>query len=142
MEIWKQVAIDDLKRFKYLENSIIYMEGQIEDLSEGIIASSSNLNRAAVQNGSFSIDDKYNNAIVLKDKLAEQVKRNKADYTRIKSALEKLSEKERKILQYAYIDRKHGYMDRIMGEYNIESAQAYRYVNYALCKYILISYGG
>lgn len=141
MEIWKQVAIDDLKRFKYLENSIIYMEGQIEDIAEGITASSNNLNRAAVQNGSFSIDDKYNNTIVLKDKLAEQVKRNKADYTRIKSALEKLSEKERKILQYAYIDRKHGYMDRIMEELCVESAQAYRYINLYLQKYIRVQYG-
>ena len=141
MEIWKQVAINDLCRFNYLRNSIESMRQQIENINARLVGSGYCMGNTPVQGGGSQIEDKYNNGIVLKDKLENQIKQNEKDYMLIKSAFEKLSKDEQKILNYAYINRSHKYIEIISETFNVETAQAYRYVNAALQKYIMVRYG-
>ncbi len=141
MEIWKQVAIDDLTRFKYLKESIISMEKEIKDIDAFVLSSGNGGDAVRVQGGGVSIEDKYNNYIVKRDKLLHQVRQNKADYESIKNAISKLNADEQKILEIAYIDRKSMYIDVICEKFNIEIAQAYRYVNSALKQYLRVRYG-
>lgn len=141
MEIWKQVAIDDLKRFKYLEDSIISMEKEINDIDDFVLSSGNGGDAVRVQGGGSSIEDKYNNYIVKKDKLLHQIRQNKADYENIGNAILKLNVDEQKILEIAYIDRKEKFIDEICKIFNVETAQAYRYVNNVLQMYIRVRYG-
>ena len=67
-----------------------------------------------VQGGGSKIEDKYNNCIVLKERLQQLVEKNEKDYMRIKTAIEHLPEDERKILKYAYIDRPQNRTKTIM----------------------------
>ena len=55
--------------------------------------------------------------------------------------IEILTFEERKILEYAYIDRSSKYIDRICEVFNIERTKAYEDINRALQKYIMIKYG-
>lgn len=141
MEIWKQVAIDDLTRFKYLKESIISMEKEIKDIDTFVLSSGNVGDAVRVQGGGSSIEDKYNNYIVKKDKLLNQIQHNKADYENIKTAIQKLSTNEQTVLHIAYIDRKEKYIDEICQTFNVETAQAYRYANNALQMYIRVRYG-
>ena len=140
MEIWKQVAIDDLSRFNYLKESIISMEKEIRDI-DSLVLSSNTSDIGKVQCSGISVEDKYNNCIVKKDKLLHQIRQNKADYENIKTALQKLSEDNQKIINIAYINKKRKYIDEICQIFNVETAQAYRYVNNALQMYTRVRYG-
>lgn len=94
-----------------------------------------------VQGGGSKLEDRYNDTIVLKDKLERQIAENSQDYCLIRRALDKLTEEEQKILKYAYINRTGNYIGVIMETYNIEQAQAYKYINKALNKYVQARYG-
>ena len=141
MEFWRQVAIDDLKRFRYLETSIDSMQEQIEIINSQISGSGYCMSASPVSGGASKLEDKYNNAIVLKDKLKHQISDNNKEYDLIKKTLDKLTHEERKILEYAYIDRSSKYIDRICEVFNIERTQAYRNINSALNHYVMVRYG-
>ena len=141
MEIWRQVAIDDLKRYNSLHQSIINIKEEIADIDDRLSVSGYTISAVPVQGGSSKIEDKYNNSIVIKDRLQRTLEQNIKDYKRIKRTLEQMSEQEQKLLYYAYINRTSNYIKVIMDTFNIESAQAYRYVNNALNRYVLIRYG-
>ena len=141
MDIWKQVAIDDLKRFTYLENSVRQMRAEIADINAALIGGGYNMGSTPVQGGGSKLEDKYNNYIVKKDRLMLQAQQNEKDYIRIGKALEQLSETDRKVLNYAYINRTPNYIRLIMDTFCIESAQAYRYINNALNQYVRVRYG-
>ena len=141
MEIWRQAAIDDLKRFRYLENSIESMQEQIAIINNQLSGSGYCMSTTPVSGGASKLEDKYNNAIVLKDKLKHQIIDNNKEYDLIKRTLDKLTYEERKILEYAYIDRSSKYIDRICEVFNIERTQAYRNINNALNHYVMVRYG-
>lgn len=141
MDIWKQVAIDDLKRFNYLESSVKEMRAEIADINAALIGGGYNMGSTPVQGGSSKLEDKYNNYMVKKDRLIQQVGQNEKDYIRIKKALDMLDETDRKLLNYAYINRTPNYIRLIMDTFCIESAQAYRYINNALNQYVRVRYG-
>ena len=141
MEIWRQVAIDDLKKFRYLENSIESMQEQIAIINNQLSGSGYCMSTTPVSGGASKLEDKYNNAIVLKDKLKHQIIDNNKEYDLIKRTLDKLTYEERKILEYAYIDRSSKYIDRICEVFNIERTQAYRNINNALNHYVMVRYG-
>ena len=141
MEIWRQAAIDDLKRYNSLHQSIINIKEEIADIDDRLSVSGYTISAVPVQGGSSKIEDKYNNSIVIKDRLQRTLEQNIKDYKRIKRTLDQMSEQEQKLLYYAYINRTSNYIKVIMDTFNIESAQAYRYVNNALNRYVLIRYG-
>ena len=141
IEFWKQVAIYDLRRFNSLQASVKSMQEQVESINTRLEGSAYSFSSTPVQGGGSKIEDKYNDAIVLKDKLQSQIAENEKDYILISRALEKLSRDEQKILNYAYISRPSNYIGVIMDTFNIEQAQAYRNINKALSKYIKARYG-
>ena len=117
------------------------MQEQVESINTRLAGSAYSFSSTPVQGGGCKLEDKYNEAIVLKDKLQSQIEENEKDYTLIKQALEKLSKEEQKILNYAYISRPSNYIGVIMETFNIEQAQAYKYINKALNQYIKVRYG-
>ena len=141
IELWKHEAIKDLKRFSYLEESIKNNKEEIEDINAMLEGGGYCMSSTPVQGGGSKIEDKYNNCIVLKERLQQLVEKNEKDYMRIKTAIEHLSEDERKILKYAYIDRPQNRTKTIMETFCVERTQAYNYINDALNKYVLVRYG-
>ena len=135
------MAIYDLRRFNSLNDSIISMREQVDSINARLEGGAYSFSSTPVQGGSCKLEEKYNDAIVLKDKLQSQIKENEKDYALIKRALDKLSNDEQRILNYAYISRPSNYIGVIMDTFNIEQAQAYNQINKALKKYIIFRYG-
>ena len=135
------MAIYDLRRFKSLNDSIISMREQLDSINTRLSGSAYSFSSTPVQGGGSKLEDKYNDAIVLKDKLLGQIAENEKDYELISRALNKLSAEEQKILSYAYINRPGNYIGVIMDTYVVERAQAYRYIDKALNKYVQVRYG-
>lgn len=135
------MAIYDLSRYNSLQASVTSMQEQVENINTRLEGSTYSFSSTPVQGGGCKLEDKYNNAIVLKDKLASQIIQNKKDLDLIKSALDKLSEDERKILKYAYINRTNKHIETICQVFNIERTQAYRNINSALNHYVMVRYG-
>ncbi len=135
------MAIYDLRRFNSLQASITSMQEQVESINTRLSGSAYSFSSTPVQGGGSRIEDKYNDAIVLKDKLKSQIAENEKDYELIRCALDKLSVEEQKILSYAYINRPSNYINVIMDTYVVERAQAYRYIDKALNKYVQARYG-
>ena len=135
------MAIYDLRRYNSLQASITSMQEQVESINSRLEGSAYSFSSTPVQGGGCKLEDKYNEAIVLKDKLQRQIEENKKDHTLISKALEKLSKDEQKILNYAYISRPNNYISVIMETFNIEQAQAYKYINKALGQYVKVRYG-
>lgn len=141
MEIWKEVVISDLKRLNYLEKSIETMQEEIENINSKILGGAYCMSAVPMTDGGCKLEDKYNNAIILKDKLNLQIKQNKKDLKLIKTALNQLSDSDKKILNYAYINRSRRYIETICQVFNIERSQAYRNIDSALERYITARYG-
>ncbi|MBE6878675.1 MAG: DUF1492 domain-containing protein [Ruminococcaceae bacterium] len=141
IEFWKQVAIYDLRRFNSLQASVKSMQEQVDSINTRLEGSAYSFSSTPVQGGSCKLEDKYNEAIVLKDKLQCQIAENEKDYILISRALEKLSKDEQKILNYAYISRPSNYIGVIMDTFNVEQAQAYNHINKALKNYVRTRYG-
>lgn len=135
------MAIYDLRRYNSLQASIASMQEQVESINTRLEGSAYSFSSTPVQGGSCKLEDKYNEAIVLKDKLQCQIEENKKDHTLISKALDKLSKDEQKILNYAYMNRMPKHIDLIMETFNVEYAQAYRKINSALNNYVMNRYG-
>ena len=141
IELWKHEAIKDLKRFGYLAESIKSSKEEIEDINAMLEGGGYSMSSTPVQGGGSKLEDKYNNCIVRKDRLQQLVEQNEKDYTRIKTALEHLSDDERKILRIAYIEHPENRAKPVMRAFCIEQTQAYHYIDKALKEYILARYG-
>ena len=141
IDIWKQVAINDLKRYSYLENSIIGMREEIEDINTALAGSAYNMSSTSVQGGGAKLEDKYLQAIVRKNILESQMYMNEKEFLRTKDALNRMSADDRKLLGYAYINRTSNYIRLVMETFNVERSQAYRNIENALQEYCRIRYG-
>ncbi len=51
IEFWKQVAINDLRKFNYIENSIIGMKEEIADINAALVGGAYSMSSTPVQGG-------------------------------------------------------------------------------------------
>ena len=117
------------------------MKEEIADINAALIGGAYCMSSTPVQGGGVKLEDKYLQAIVRKNLLEEQVSINEKEFVRIRAALQKLSEDDRKLLGYAYINRTPNYIRLVMETFNVERAQAYRNIESALQAYCRIRYG-
>ncbi|MEG1862963.1 MAG: hypothetical protein RR198_05085 [Oscillospiraceae bacterium] len=141
MEIWKTIAINDLKRFGVLESSLTSINERIEALNSKMEGGSLSVNKLPVQGGGTSQEDKWNDCITLKGNLLRQKKSKQLEYNAIKRALACLTDDERKVLNYAYINRSQGHMERIMRAMCVEKTRAYELKDEALSSFVMAMYG-
>lgn len=141
IEFWKQVAINDLRKFNNIENSITGMKEEIADINAALVGGAYSMSSTPVQGGGAKLEDKYLQAIVRKNLLEEQLKINEKEFLRIKDTLERMSADDRKLLGYAYINRTPNYIRLVMETFNVERSQAYRNIESALQEYCRIRYG-
>lgn len=141
MEIWKQIAINDLSRYANLENSIRSLQDRISSLTIQMEGGNASLGSTPVSGGRPQLEDKYVNSIALKGKLENQLKTNMLEYKAVRRAMESLSRQDQRVLHLSYINRGKLHIENIMAEFCVERSQAYRYKDNALTAFILAMYG-
>ena len=140
MDIWKQIAINDLSRYANLENSIKSLQDKIAAVEVGMIGGGSSMGSTPVSGGHSPLEDRYVNSIALKGKYENQLNTNLLDYKAIRRAVESLSAQDQRILHLAYINRGKLHIENIMSEFCVERSQAYKYKDAALANFILAMY--
>ena len=142
IEFWKQVAIQDLKRYATLDASIDSIKDKIAALDIQLEGKGISYDTISVSGGSVTMEDKYVNCIALKEKYEKQLKVNILDKRAITRAMNKLSEKEQKILRYAYINKTSNPIENIIELCCVEKTRAYQLRDNALRNFTLVMYGG
>lgn len=140
MDIWKQIAINDLNRYANLENSIKSLQEKIAAVENSMVGGGSSMGSTPVSGGHSPLEDKYVNSIVLKGKYERQLKTNLLDYKAIRRAIESLSRKDQRVLNLSYINRGKLHIENIMSEFCVERSQAYRDKDAALAAFIMAMY--
>lgn len=141
MDIWKQIAMNDLQRYSHLECSIRSLQEKIAAMARQMASCGGGMGNTVVGGTKLPLEDKYVNSLALKGKYENQLKANTLDYRAIRRAVESLSDKDQRVLQLAYINRGKFHIEKIMEEFCVERSQAYRDKDAALANYIIAMYG-
>ena len=141
MQKWKTLAIIELKSYRYLENSISNLQKILKEVDEIAAGRGYSMSLSPKAKNYGNTEDYFIMLIDKKELVQRQINLCQDILQRIDNTLNQLTDDEQKILQLAYIDRKSNYIFRIQELFYIQHAQAYRYRNDALYRYIMIAYG-
>ena len=139
---FEKTAIEDLKNY---EKRKISLQNNLEELkalklkADGMRSVASN--PGAVKGGGNVYELALIDNIDRRNRLERNVELAKTFVRRIDRALEQLTENERTVLQYFYINRTHNYINDLCDKLNVERATVYRIKNEAIYNFTIALYG-
>lgn len=139
---WTSYAIQDLKRYRGLKNSLITIPERIralEDIFKGYKAST--YDRIPTQGGASCMQDFLVENMAERNELAEILISNKRLINIIESGLSVLDKAEYEVLSKFYISPCKDCVEVLRTELSFERAYIYKLKEKALRKYILQVYG-
>lgn len=133
---WKKVAIEDLRKYPRLKQSLENIPEKMKALEESNYAIKSGFrDREPVSGGTSKGEDRLIDNICEIEKLRFNYAVAKKQVAIIEKAFTMLDEKERIVLTEFYIFRKKNYIERLCEEFGCEVAQIYRMKDHALRKF-------
>lgn len=136
-------AIRELTQYNDLREAIDNLTDRIDELREqcGHMIAVRYDKPAVMGNGGTGYEDAIADNIDRRFRLERRLKNTREAVERIEKGLAGLEENERKVLQYFYISREPGYIDRLITETGYAQAQIYRLKDKALSRYVRIMWG-
>lgn len=138
---WKKEAIDELKNYEDLKESIHSLNERIALTQNQIYNISACQIGERVGNSSGNGDDVRLNKMVELEELKARKLITQKRVQLVQNALDKLNNEQRRILELFYIKRPNAYMDELMQSFSIEQAEVYRRKNDALRRFTELMYG-
>lgn len=139
---WSEVAIQDLKRYSGLKNSLDTIPKRIEALEMQFVSvGGSATDKIVVQNSNQNLDDRLLDNIVQRERLHLQYRANKVLVDLIEIGLHALNETERKVLECFYVYRCRGHVERLMDDLGYEQRRIYQIKDEALYKFTNFLFG-
>lgn len=138
---WKQVAEDDLRKYRDIEVAVTSNRETIALLTaeaEGVKAMQT---EQSTRGGGKVTGDESINVLIEKMEQEQLLERNEKRLALIKQGLEGLDEEEAIALDYFYISHYRNAADKLGEILHIERSAAYKLRNRALHKYITRAYG-
>lgn len=139
---WRDMAIQDLRRYRGLVNGIKNIKERIEimELKAQDVRISKITNMPHSNNSNTSQDVILDN-LVLKEKLKMLLVADVKLVTIFERGLGALSKQERIVLYDFYIDRQLNHIQKLEDKLHLEQAQIYRIKDKAIYKFTLNMYG-
>ena len=143
MEYWKYKAIDKLKDYALQKAAMQNLPEEIARLkSEARSIKSATADGTPVKGGGSGREDRLLSNIVKREEHEAMLQRAKLAVSMVNRGLSVLTPEENHLLEAMYIDRKPGYMERLMDEYSLaEESSLYKKVNKALVRFTMAMYG-
>ena len=139
---WQSAAIDDLKKYIDLRDSLKNISDRISALKLNYTSiKSATIDVVPVKGGSSKIEDRLINNIVERQRLEYTYKATKKLVDIIERGLNGLDEKEKLVLERFFIYRSSGHVERLMEELNYEQRRVYQIKDEALYKFTIKMYG-
>lgn len=140
---WKRCAIADLRKYHQMQQGQRNLEKKISILEGDVCAlRPTRTDRDAVSNSGISgFEDKLINNIAERERLRLNHQVVSGLVEMVDAALATLSERERLVLERFYINRCHGYIDRLCQELGYEKSHVYRLKDEALTAFTVAMYG-
>lgn len=129
--MWKQVVIEDLKKYGEIQRAQPLLQSQIKMAKERFFYNE-------------QIGDTHKNTLdkmVKIKKMEQHYQENQFSADEILAALHLLEEREKTVLHYFYIDRPFDYIEILSEILNVERSQIYRIKDKALTKLSKMLYG-
>lgn len=139
---WKQFAIEDLKKYNSLKQSLTNIDERIQAVEYRKQAiKSSTISAVPMHGGGTKYEDNLLTAIVE----AERLKLNKLEAAKLVELIERglgaLNDTEKKVLAEFYINRRPRHLDRLSEELHVEKSEIYRTKDEALYKFTISMFG-
>lgn len=142
MANWQRNAITDLREYEQVQQSLINIPQEIGTLEMAMTALRGvNFDKTPVEGGTSGYESRLIDNIDRRERLKINLEIARAKVQRIGRGLAALSENEALVLHRFYIQREHGYMDRLCNELGYEKSQIYRIKEAALHKFTLAMFG-
>ena len=140
---WQKVAIEDLRKYECMRQSLISIrEKQAAlDLQSGAVRSSFRSSEPVSGSGSSGAEDKLISNIVERQRLDCNFQAIEKLVLQVEKALSMLSEQEQLVLNRFYVNRSSGYVDRLCEELGYEARNIYNIKDAALRKFTISMYG-
>ncbi len=139
---WTECAIQDLKKYKGLKESIVNIGERIEALEIKFTGLKGQRITAMPTGDSVgALDDFLLDNIVERERLKMLLEANTKLLNIIDRGLEALSENDRLIIEHFYIDRRANHAVELMKRLNVEQSQVYRMKDRALYRFTTSMYG-
>jgi DNA-directed RNA polymerase sigma subunit (sigma70/sigma32) len=142
---WQKETINDLRELNYLQDYVNnypkLMEALNLELTSIRTASSGSEPVSGGENN--RTEEKWLSLMAKKERLARNFGSREEKLDRMKKALDRLTNDERRILDLFYINRptRGNHVERLTAELNMEKTRIYDLKNYALKKLTLCLYG-
>lgn len=139
---WQNEAIEDLKKYLYMKDSLLNIQERIAALESNCTAiKSATIDTVPVKNSSYKADDKLINNIVERQRLECTYEATKKLVELIGNGLNSLDNNEKIVLEKFYINRKSGFIQELMEKLNYEQRRIYQIKDKALYKFTISMYG-
>jgi DNA-directed RNA polymerase sigma subunit (sigma70/sigma32) len=139
---WKKIAIDDLRRYPHLKESLLHIPKKIEALEEYNQSIKGGMSGSEpVSGGTSTSEDRLISNICERERLGHNYNAVSKLVAMIETALGMLNPTERKVLERFYINRSSGYVERLCDELGYEKSRIYQIKEDALLKYTRTMYG-
>ncbi len=139
---WRRLAVEDLRRYRELEASLTSLPERIAVLeAEALAIKGGWREQEPVTGGMSRSEDRLLGNIAERQRLQLHLRVVQGLAGMIRRALELLTAEERLALEYFYIQRPSGYLERLCGELGCERSAAYEIKNRALKRFTIAMYG-
>ena len=141
---WQLDAEKKLLHYRGLRNSIDNMRYELETIDNELYsAGTSHMSSVPTHGDSSKHEDRLVNKLTRKDNLIKWLADTEREVVAIESALNLLSDDERKVIEVFYLNRKHGKKPiyAVMEAMYLERSCAYRKVNNAVFRFAINLYG-
>ena len=137
---WKKEAINDLNNYPKRKNSVLTMSEKIATLEAKAERLGAASNSTPVQGGANKTEDMLINYIAEKQKLEFNIAIAKKHIAAVERGLSYLSNDEKKVLTFFYIDRPTNHIDRLCDELHFEKSRIYQIKDSALYRFTVAMY--
>lgn len=139
---WRKAAAADLREYRYIRDSIDNLRGQIEELErQAHTLKGTAYDRTPVKGGTSGWEDRLIGNIDRRGRLGENLRAVQAKVARIERGLAALTDRERRVLDGFYVDRRGQHVERLCEELGYEERNIYNIKDEALKKFTLSMYG-
>jgi hypothetical protein len=139
---WKKLAVDDLRNYNLLQQSMQHIPQRIAALETEAVALKSSFSDCEPVSGSKKDgQDRLLSNICQRQRLHCNLEAVRSVFDMMERAFFSLLPDEQLVLRLFFIDRQSGHMERLQQELGYENAQIYRIKDQALRKFTLAMYG-
>lgn len=139
---WSNCAIEDLKKYNALKESVENIKERIEALETRFLGiKNSNTDKIPVSGRGSKWEDSMLDNIVERERLELLLKSNERLIMVIEKGLNQLTKTERLVLDRFFICRTRNHVEDLAEELRLEKSQIYRLKEEALQKFTRLMYG-